>query len=326
MPNGGGRPGVWWVGVLAILACIGAANSPGTLARHIHDPVIAKDGSWYYLYSTGPGIFIHRSRDLVHWEGIGRVFTGDEPAWARKAVPGSRGVWAPSITRVHGMFRLYYAVSTFGSNHSVIGLLTSPTLNPRAKAYHWHDAGMVVESRRGDDFNAIDPYPFTSPDGEQVLVFGSFWSGIKLLALDPETGLAEPGVTMKPLAFRPGSTAIEAPCLYYHGGWYYLFLSFDYCCRGVNSTYNIRVGRSRHLDGPYLDASGKPLMQGGGTPLLATRGDFIGPGHCSVLQDGRKAYLVYHYYDGADHGIPTLQLRPLRFSAAGWPKLGAPLG
>lgn len=325
MTNGTSRPAVWWIGVLAMLVCIGATNSASTPARHIHDPVITKDGSWYYLFSTGPGIIIHRSKDLVHWQRLGKVFTHDVPSWAREAVPGSRGVWAPSITRYRGMFRLYYAVSTFGSNHSVIGLMTTPTLNPRSAAFHWHDEGMVVESKRGGDFNAIDPYPFTTPGGDAVLAFGSFWSGIKLLTLNPQTGLAETGAPMKSLAFRPGSTAIEAPCLTFHGGWYYLLLSFDYCCRGVNSTYNIRVGRSRELDGPYVDASGTPLMQGGGTPLLATTGNFIGPGHCSILQVRRKTYLVYHYYDRADHGIPTLQLRPLQFNAAGWPKLGNPM-
>ncbi len=314
-----------FVGVMAMLVSLGAVPNGSSPARHIHDPVIARDGRWYYLYSTGPGIFIHRSRDLMHWQRLGKVFKANVPQWAHKVIPGSTGVWAPSITHINGQYRLYYAVSTFGSNHSAIGLVTTPTLNPNSPKYHWHSQGIVVQSHRTGDFNAIDPYPFNGPQGQHVLAFGSFWSGIKMVNLDQATGLAVPEATLHSLAYRPGSNAIEAPCLYYHAGWYYLFLSFDYCCRGVHSTYNIRVGRARNLQGPYVDASGRPLMQGGGTPLLATQGDFIGPGHCSVLKTAHQAYLVYHYYDGAAHGVPTLQLRPLRFTAAGWPTLGKPI-
>ncbi len=325
MLNGSGRATAWLLCVMTLLACIGATEGVSTPARHIHDPVIIRDGRWYYLFSTGPGIFVHRSTDLVHWHPLGKVFSKNIPTWAPRIVPGSKGVWAPSITYGNGQYRLYYAVSTFGSNRSAIGLITTPTLNPASAKFHWKDQGIVVRSHRTGDFNAIDPYPFTSPKDKQVLVFGSFWSGIKMVALDERTGLVQRDARLQSLAFRPVSNAIEAPCLYFHAGWYYLFLSFDYCCRGVHSTYNIRVGRSRQLQGPYFDASGKSLMEGGGTPLLATRGNFIGPGHCSVLETRRQPFLVYHYYDGADHGIPTLQLRPLRFSAAGWPILGSPI-
>ncbi len=314
-----------WAGALALLACSGAAKPFVSPARHIHDPVIAQDGKWFYLYSTGPGIFIHRSSDLVHWQWIGKVFSHSVPFWAKRAVPGSRGVWAPSITYSHGVYRLYYAVSTFGSRQSVIGLATSATLDPHSAAYRWKQQGMVVQSSNADNYNAIDPYPFNTADGRSVLLFGSFWSGIKLVSLDPSTGRRQPGAPIVPIAYRPGSNAIEAGCLFQHGGWYYLFLSFDYCCRGVHSTYNIRVGRSAALDGPYLDAAGKPLLKGGGTPLLATQGSVIGPGHCSILTIRGHAYLVYHYYDGSDHGIPTLQIRPLHFDMNGWPQPGEPL-
>ncbi|MBV9851557.1 MAG: arabinan endo-1,5-alpha-L-arabinosidase [Armatimonadetes bacterium] len=293
--------------------------------RHVHDPCMAKADGHYYVYSTGAGIPIRRSPDLIHWERIGRVFTEDVPAWAREVVPGSRGIWAPDIAFFRGRFHLYYAVSTFGSNRSVIGLATNTTLDPSCAEYDWVDEGEVLRSDHDDGYNAIDPnLVFVSHD-QVALAFGSFWSGIKMIRLDHRTGKPEPGAVLVSLARHPPSTAIEAPFLMRRGPYFYLFVSWDFCCRGAGSTYNIRVGRARQAAGPYRDREGKPMLDGGGTLVLGTEGDMIGPGGCSVYQGAADDLLVHHFYDGGQNGVPTLQIRPLIWTPDGWPVAGRPL-
>ena len=156
-----------------------------------HDPAIAREGEWYYLFTTGPGITIQRSRDLVSWQVVGSVFR-TPPGWTFKDVPRFDGtVWAPDISLVNGRWYLYYAVSSFGSNQSCIGLAVSATLDPARPGYHWEDRGKVIGSLPWkDNWNAIDPNLAFDDAGNSFLVFGSFWDGIKMTAVDPATGIA----------------------------------------------------------------------------------------------------------------------------------------
>src|SRR5262249_10247433 len=132
----------------------------------VHDPVIIKEGDTYYVFCTGvgrgvPGVIpIRTSKDLRHWELAGTVFD-KLPEWATKEIPGGRGAWAPDISFFSGKYHLYYAVSTFGSRNSVIGLATNATLDPKSPRYKWEDEGMVLRSYQDkDDWNAIDPNLF----------------------------------------------------------------------------------------------------------------------------------------------------------------------
>jgi arabinan endo-1,5-alpha-L-arabinosidase len=293
--------------------------------RHVHDPCAMRDREWVYVFSTGPGIPIRRSRDLIHWELAGRVFAENVPPWAKEKVPRATGIWAPDIAYARGRYWLTYSVSTFGSNHSAIGLATNVTLDPADPRYRWMDQGVLIESQRSDNYNAIDSQLVF--DGPRAwLAWGSFWSGLKMIAVEPATGKPRTGAPIISLAQRPPPDALEAPFLIRRGRWWYLLASYDYCCRGVNSTYNIRVGRSRRPEGPYVDRAGKPMLQDGGTPLLATKGRVIGPGHCGVLRDRGRDWLVHHFYDGEANGVPTLQVRPLRWARGGWPVAGEPVG
>jgi arabinan endo-1,5-alpha-L-arabinosidase len=293
--------------------------------RHVHDPCIIKEGEIYYVFSTGHGIPIRRSHDLIHWEFAGRVFAEDLPKWAREEIQGSVFPWAPDIAYFNGRYHLFYSVSTFGKNRSLIGLATNKTLDPKSPDYAWKDEGKVFESFPHDSYNAIDSHVLPIDRNRLAFTFGSFWSGIYLVEADPRTGKPRSGAAAQPIARRPGSTAVEAPFLVRRDGCYYLFLSFDLCCRGIRSTYNIRVGRAKRVEGPYLDRSGTPLMEGGGTLLLATEGRVIGPGHCAVLRERNRDLLVHHFYDGEADGIPTLQVRPLTWDRDGWPSAAPPL-
>lgn len=288
---------------------------------NVTDPSLIQQGGTYYLFSSGPGIEIRESGDLKHWTEAGSLFASI-PAWALARMPGATSIWAPDISFFNGEYHVYYAVSTFGSQRSVIGLATNTTLDPSAPGYHWVDRGAVIESRPGrDNFNAIDPNLVIDSAGAVWLAFGSQWSGIKLLALDPSTGLLPRGRASKPIALasRPGGRQIEAPFVFQRGGYDYLFVSFDSCCQGAASSYKIAVGRSTSVTGPYVDQSGRPMTRGGGTVVLAGRGRFQGPGSNAVIATAGGTFLAYQAYDAWNGGVQTLQVRPLSWTRDGWP-------
>ncbi|MEV5747388.1 arabinan endo-1,5-alpha-L-arabinosidase [Actinoallomurus sp. NPDC052308] len=145
--------------------------------------------------------------------------------------------------------------------------------------------------------------------------FGSFWSGIKLIAINPSTGLRADNSIVS-IAGRGGGP-IEAPFIFRHGAYYYLYVSFDYCCRGASSNYRIMVGRSTSVTGPYYDRNGVAMTSGGGTELLASHGSIHGPGGEGVFTDTDHDILDYHYY--ADDGTPQLGINWLGYDSAGWP-------
>ena len=297
-----------------------------------HDPVIIREGDTYYVFSTGSDesgrmIRVKTSKDLVHWTAAGAALDR-LPDWATKAVPGTRDMWAPDISFVNGRYRLYYAVSTFGSNRSAIGLATNATLDPKSPDYTWRDEGLVVQSTEASDFNAIDANFVADREGGHWLSLGSFWTGLKLFRLDPKTGkpldpAAKPVSIARRLVPEGAPDPIEAPFIIDHGGYYWLIASYDYCCKGNASTYYTVIGRSQAITGPYLGKDGSSMMQGGGTILLRAdlpeKGRFRGPGHAGVLHDRGNDTIVYHAYDKENKGAPTLRIAKILWGADGWP-------
>ncbi|WP_158264956.1 arabinan endo-1,5-alpha-L-arabinosidase [Blastopirellula marina] len=304
-----------------------APDSPTALLQQrgkreisVHDPssIVNCDGE-YWCFSTGNGVSAWRSTDLQTWKRGPRVFA-EMPAWVTDVVPDQRGhFWAPDVIRLGDRYLLYYSVSSFGKNTSAIALATNSTLNPDDPAYRWTDEGIVIQSNRGDNFNAIDPAVIRTDAGELWMSFGSFWSGIQLIQLDPQTGLRMNAD--EPIRKIASDREIEAPHIYQHGDWYYLFVNWGKCCRGVDSTYNIRVGRSRKITGPYLDKAGVDLAAGGGTLLLQSDGPFIGPGHANVLREGDRYLLSCHFYDGTRRGRSMLSIQELIWTDDGWPEV-----
>ena len=213
-------------------------------------------------------------------------------------------MWAPHISYFHGRYYLYYSVSTFGSQRSAIGVAVNATLNPSDAKYRWEDLGMVLDSAPDrTPFNAIDPAAFEDKDGRVWLAWGSFWQGLYMTELDPATGKRKsPDSPLIHLAERKGYTAIEAPYLIEHDGKYYLFVSFDQCCKGVQSTYRTMVGRADRVTGPYVDDQGKPMLEGGAMQVLAGQDRWKGPGHNSILQTAVGDFLVHHTYDARAKG------------------------
>jgi arabinan endo-1,5-alpha-L-arabinosidase len=303
----------------------GLMLEPEGFIQHVHDPVIARENDRYYVYSTGSLVPFICSRDKVVWEFCGRVFKSN-PAWTREINPNLADIWAPDISFFNDRWHLYYAVSTFGSQNSAIGLATNTTLDPDSTDYEWVDQGEVLRSHAGDAWNAIDPNLVLDENGEPWLAWGSFWDGIWMRKIDRATGqLDADDETYHHLATRSTASnsnpAIEAPFLIFREGKWYLFVSFDRCCQGIASTYNVRVGRSEVLTGPYVDRDSVPLTEGGGMLILSAYGQWKGPGHNGMLFEDDIYWMVYHAYDANQIGIPKLRIESVSWDAGGWPSL-----
>jgi len=294
----------------------------------VHDPalVVGDEGEPWFVYSTGDlrvgfgAPQVRRSDDGGRtWELVGTAWDASgDPAWVRDQIDGVENYWAPELVEHDGTWYLYYAASTFGSNDSAIGLATATTLDPADPGFGWTDQGMVIRSTAGEDrYNAIDPGVVEDADGNPWLFFGSFWDGIQAVPLAWPDGKVAGGAEPVQVARRSGvpENAIEAPAVVRRDGWYYLFVSWDRCCAGVDSTYSIHVGRSREVTGPFLDQDGRDMAAGGGSLVLATDGAAVGPGGQSLS----RGYLGHHYYDADDGGAPRLAIRRLAWDAEGWP-------
>lgn len=321
-----------------------------------HDPVLAWENGLFYLYSTGMGVQVATSRDLRTWTVQPRGALTSIPAWTHDSVPGFRGhVWAPDVIHYRGRWWMAYSCSTFGRNTSAIGLASSPTLDfTDTLLYRWQDEGALVCSReRRDAWNAIDPNIVLDASGHPWLTWGSFWDGIQLVRLNPETMHVAEGekpltiarrVALKdtlsaepnPTSRYAGRNAIEAPFITRHADYYYLFVSHDYCCRGMKSNYKVVVGRSRNIQGPYLDRQGRDMASGGGTLVIeGDKVDFEAAGHSAFYhilsapnqqknqQPAPLDLFICHGYSTRHNGQAILVQRPVRWTADGWPELGS---
>jgi hypothetical protein len=290
-----------------------------------HDPsTMIRCKNRYYVFSTGQGILSKSSGDKVFWSPGPRIFT-NVPSWTTNAVPGFTGTfWAPDILFFNNQYYLYYAVSTFGSQISGIGLVTNPTLDPTDPAFHWTDQGPVIQSTTGSPYNTIDPCLVWDTSTNLWMAFGSYWSGIYLVQLNPLTGLRiSPASPTYQLAYN---SSIEASYIYRRGAYYYLFVNWGSCCSGVNSTYNIRVGRATSVAGPYLDRNGVDMVSGGGTLFMRGTGKFAGPGHMGIISENGQEWFTYHYYDAnawapeySAYGHADFDFEPLSWTADNWP-------
>ena len=296
------------------------------------DPSIIRQGSTYYAFTTDVAGFpasgnlpIHCSQDKVDWSACGSIFPAGIPAWVKQKVPGVAGLWAPDVSYFNGEYHVYYNGSTLHSQQTVIGLVTNTTLDPTDHDYQWVDRGLVLQSNPGDDFNALDPTILVDRDGSVWLTYGSYWTGIKQRQIDPATGmlLASNPVRYE-LATRPGvpNNPIEGASLVRHGGYYYLFVSMDYCCEQniAADNYKQAVGRSTSPHGPFVDEDGTPMMSGGGTVLLEGDGSWVAPGGGTAYLDpySGDSLIIFHAHNLAQSGNPYQWVKSLAW-VNDWP-------
>ncbi len=323
---------LFYMAIKTVNLCEAQAVGPFPLYGnyYLHDPgTLIKEGSKYYIYGDGQGVSGIASTDLRNWGAVSPVFPGNPPAWTTNAVIGFTGYfWAPDIAYFNGRYNLYYACSSWGTINSAIGLVTSPSLTSPV----WTDQGKVIQSNYPTTtntdltaYNCIDPSIMVDTNGTVWMSFGSYSDGILIMQLNPATGKR---FTASSPIYRVAnngkvffSNTEEASCLYQHGGYYYLFVNFGGCCAGVDSTYNIRVGRSPNVIGPYFDKAGINMTNGGGAMVLESTARYIGPGHPAIMNDNGTNWFTFHYYDGNNGGAATVGLMQMNWTDDGWPAL-----
>jgi arabinan endo-1,5-alpha-L-arabinosidase len=300
------RPVMLLMGAVAIWASPVFALD-GQVQMHDPSTIIQCDGK-FYTYGTG-------TSGLVSDDGW---------TWRRGVAPSSasgaaRGV-APDVIHIGDRYYFYYAKNVGAQPKAVVLMLWNKTLDPNSPDFKWEEGGTVASSDGVEFCNAIDPGVLLDPtDGKLWLVYGSYFGYIRLVQLDPKTGTrVDPNDKPVDLAIN-----CEAADMIYHDGWYYLLATHGSCCRGADSGYNIRVGRSRRVTGPFLDHMGVDMLQGGGKLFVGSGGRVIGPGHFGLLDlgDGVQKFSCHYEADLDRGGASVLDIRPLLWKD-GWPVAG----
>ena len=272
----------------------------------IHDPstIVECDGK-YYTFGTGGGGLI--SEDGWTWNG-GAVRPG--------------GGAAPDAIKIGDRYLVIYGATGGGERSGYRGrILTmwNKTLDPNSPDFKYTDAIVVASTNGYEECDAIDPGVLLDPTtGRLWLTYGTYYGSIRLVELDPKTGARIEGNEPVDVA-----VACEATDLIYHDGWYYLLATHGTCCDGANSTYNIVVGRSKNIAGPYLDNIGRSMLEGGGKMVAASGGRVVGPGHFgrTILEDGVEKMSCHYEADLDQSGRSVLGIRPLLWKN-GWPVAG----
>ena len=275
-------------------------------APYIHDPsTIAECDGKYYTFGTGGGGLI--SEDGWSWHS-----GADRPG----------GGAAPDVLKIGDRYLVIYGATgggLGGGHNGRILTMWNRSLDPKSPDFAYTTAVEVASSDGMEDCDAIDPCLLLDPTtGRLWTTYGTYFGAIRLIELDPQTGFRVAGNVEQDVAID-----CEASDLIYRDGWYYLLGTHGTCCDGVNSTYNIVVGRSRSVTGPYLDNVGRDMLQGGGR-MVITAGDRVcGPGHFgrTIIDDGVEVMSCHFEADFDRSGRSVLGIRPLIWRD-GWPEAG----
>jgi arabinan endo-1,5-alpha-L-arabinosidase len=294
---------------LLMISNIASAQSSGTSREgkpFIHDPstIMYCDGK-YYTFGTGGG-------GLISEDGW---------TWNQGAVRPGRGA-APDAIKIGDRYLIAYSSTGggLGGGHAgTVLTMWNKTLDPNSPDFQYTEPVVVAESLVDEDCDAIDAGLLLDPvTGRLWLSYGTYFGFIRLVELDPQTGKRVEGN-------EPVNIAIdcEATTMMYRNGWYYLLGTHGTCCDGTNSTYNIVVGRSRSVTGPYLDNMGRDMLRGGGKMVLAAHGRVTGPGHFGryIEEDGVEKMSCHFEADLDRSGRSVLGIRPLLW-VNDWPKAG----
>jgi arabinan endo-1,5-alpha-L-arabinosidase len=272
----------------------------------IHDPsTIAECDGKYYTFGTGGGGLI--SEDGWNWNG-GAVR------------PGSGA--APDVIKIGDRYLIVYGTTgggLGGGHDGKINTMWNKTLDPKSPDFKFTEPVVVASSENMEDCDAIDPGLLLDPtDGRLWMSYGTYFGFIRLVELDPKTGKRVEGNKALDIAID-----CEATDLMYQDGWYYLLGTHGTCCDGANSTYNIVVGRSKKVTGPYLDNMGRDMLKGGGKMVIAAGGRVAGPGHFgrTILENGVQKMSCHFEADLDQGGLSVLGIRPLLWKN-GWPVAG----
>lgn len=292
--------------IAILLLCFAATASAQVGKPFIHDPsTIMECEGKYYTFGTGGGGLI--SEDGWTWHG------GAER-------PG--GGAAPDAIKIGDRYLVVYGATgggLGGGHNGKILTMWNKTLDPASPDFKFSEPILVAQSDGVEDNDAIDPGLLLDPnDGRLWCSYGTYFGFIRLIELDPLTGKRVEGNVAIDIAIDCEATDLE-----YRDGWYYLLGTHGTCCDGANSTYNIVVGRSRKITGPYLDNMGREMLKGGGKMVVAARDRLIGPGHFGrlVLEEGVEKMSCHYEADLDQSGRSVLGIIPLLWKD-GWPVAG----
>lgn len=325
--------------ILTLFSCNrGSVQNNGKFQNPVFEPVLAdptiirSDQGIFYAYGTqddwgdGQGsrmVPILKSEDLIRWDYVGTAFK-QKPDWKEKG-----GIWAPEIVQVGNRFYLYYAYSTWGDPDPGIGLAIAA--NPEGP---FEDHGKLFLSSEINVPNSIDPF-YWEEKGRKFLFWGSFSNsenqGTYMVRLSDD-GTSVPDMSNK---VKIAAGDFEAVVIHKKGNYYYFIGSKGGCCDGENSSYHLRIGRSKFLQGPYLDQNGNDLRERGtGTAILKGDSTFAGPGHNSrIFRDKNNSeWMLYHAIEKSNPRLKSGANRRVLMLAKvlwknGWPYIetGAPV-
>lgn len=295
------------IGASVIAALMSVQNAEAQSGKpYIHDPsTLAECDGKYYTFGTGRGGLI--SEDGWSWHDGG-------------VRPG--GGAAPDVIKIGDRYLVIYGATgggLGGGHNGRILTMWNKTLDPQSPDFEYTEAIEVATSDGMEDNDAIDPGILLDPTTGRLWVsYGTYFGFIRLIELDPKTGKRVEGNVEKDIAID-----CEATDLIYRDGWYYLLGTHGTCCDGVNSTYNIVVGRSRSVEGPYIDNVGRDMLKGGGKMVLAAGDRVVGPGHFgrTILDEGVEVMSCHYEADFNQGGRSVLGIRPLLWKN-GWPVAG----
>lgn len=328
-------PRRWLSGSALLLAVLTSELPAGewflTGDLNAHDPAIVKedgatpDEQLWWCAATGSGLAMKFSVDGIKWSpGLPLFRTETVQSWWTDYAPKMRplSIWSPEIRKYHDRYWCYYSVSEFGKNNSAIGLTSTVSI------FHgdWRRDGVVLSSHEGkDEFAAIDPHLAIDAEDKPWLAFGSYFDGLHIVALDPETMKPAAGATPTTIARRGRDLGLEGPAVIYANGYYYLFVSIDTCCNGKDSTSKIAFGRSKEITGPYEGKKGDEAnavshMSTASLTILEKGDDrWAGVGGPCVYKYHDGWIMVRHGYDKNANGAQKLRINDLYWDEEGWP-------
>ncbi|MFD1255789.1 arabinan endo-1,5-alpha-L-arabinosidase [Mucilaginibacter terrae] len=285
----------------------------------VHDPVMIKQKGTYYIFSTGKGVPIKTSKDKITWQNSGNVFASPL-TWFKQDIPNQDGaLWAPDIHYRNGQFHLYYSVSGWMNFNSSIGYATNATLDQSSPLYKWIDHGQIISYKNGGEkVNVIDPNIVVEKNGTVWMLYGSYQGGLRLVELDAKTGKLKsdkPELTTITTSLGEGSYIIRG------AGYYYIFASRGICCKGIQSNYQVVMGRSKNIRGPYLTKKGESWVNNKYTLFLEGNYAEPGRGHNGFFTEKDTTFIVYHAYTRSAGGTSMLNIKPVYVDADGWPTI-----
>ena len=292
----------------ALLSIVLTGNLLAQIGKpFIHDPstIMECDGKYYTFGTRGGGLI---SEDGWTWNS-GAVRPG--------------GGAAPDAIKIGDRYLIVYGSTgggLGGGHDGKINTMWNKTLDPNSPDFKYTESIVVAESKNMEDNDAIDPGLLLDPtDGRLWLSYGTYFGFIRLIELDPKTGDRVKGNKAIDIAIDCEATDLE-----YRDGWYYLLGTHGTCCDGANSTYNIVVGRSKKVTGPYLDNMGRDMLKGGGKMVISSGGGRVnGAGHFgrTVLENGVEKMSLHYEADLDQSGRSVLGIRPILWKN-GWPVAG----